>query len=148
VRTWQGAEVIVPNSSLIADRVINWTLSDRNRRIDVSVGVAYGTDPKRVIDLLLAVASAHPDVLDRPEPTAFFTGFGDSSLDFEVRAWTGRAEIYLQVKSDIAVGIHAALAEAGITVPFPQRDLHLQSVDAGVARVLRGGDPGEETGTA
>ena len=76
IRTAQGAEVIVPNSSLISDRVVNWTLSDRRRRMDVKVGVAYGTDPERVIALLEGVASTHPQVLAAPPPQAVFLRFG------------------------------------------------------------------------
>src|SRR5262244_456728 len=83
VRTWEGAEVIVPNATLIADKVTNWTLSDRRRRIDVPIGVAYGTAPDKVIELLLGVARANPQVLSDPSPVALFRGFGESALRFE-----------------------------------------------------------------
>ena len=125
VRTWQGAEVAVPNSTLIAGAVTNWTRSDRRRRIDLAVGVAYGSDPQQVIDLLVGVARKHPDVRVYPEPAAFFIAFGDSALHFELRAWTDRYDAWMGVKSDLAVGIDAALRAANIPVPFPQRDLHL-----------------------
>jgi potassium-dependent mechanosensitive channel len=128
VRTWQGAEVIVPNASLITDSVVNWTLSDRQRRLEIPVGVAYGTDPERVIRLLTDVARANPEILDEPAPVALFIGFGESSLDFELRAWTARFERGLVTKSDLTVAAYAALREAGIEIPFPQRDLHLRSV--------------------
>lgn len=134
VRTFQGAEVIVPNANLISAEVINWTLSDDRRRMELAVGVAYGTDPQVVIDILVGVAKDHPDVLSDPEPATLFLGFGASSLDFQLRAWT-RTD-YVRVSSDLLVGVNAALAEAGIEIPFPQRDLHLRSVDAAAADSL------------
>jgi len=128
VRTFDGAEVIVPNSQFISVQFVNWTLSDRQRRLSLPVGVAYGTDPERVIGILVEVAAADPDILDHPGLQALFLGFGESSLDFELRAWTGRFESWRQVQSNLAVAIHRALKEAGIEIPFPQRDLHLRSV--------------------
>ncbi|MBD3872295.1 MAG: mechanosensitive ion channel [Acidobacteria bacterium] len=133
VGTWEGAEVIVPNANLISSEVVNWTLSDDRRRMEIPAGVAYGTDPTRVIELFIGLARDHPDVLDDPEPKAIFTGFGASSLDFELRAWT--TGDFVAVASDLRVGINRALADAGIEIPFPQQDLHLRTVDdeAGVA---------------
>jgi small-conductance mechanosensitive channel len=125
VRTYQGAEVIVPNANLIAAEVVNWTLSDDRRRMEIPVGVAYGTDTESVIELLVDVAKAHKDVLEDPETKAIFTGFGASSLDFELRAWTKGD--YVGVSSDLLVGIEQALAAADIEIPFPQRDLHLRT---------------------
>ena len=138
VRTYQGAEVIVPNANLISAEVINWTLSDDRRRMEIPAGVAYGTDPARVIELLVGVAAAHEEVLEDPAPKAIFTGFGASSLDFELRAWT-RGD-FVEIASDLRVGINRALADAGITIPFPQQDLHLRTVDAEVREAL---SPGE-----
>ena len=129
VRTWTGAELIVPNSQLISERVTNWTLSDSQRRVEVSVGVVYGTDVRQVLDLLTALAEAHEDTLDDPAPRALFLGHGDSSLDFVLRAWTSKFSEFMRIQSDLNVAINLALKEAGITVPFPQRDLHLLSVD-------------------
>ena len=92
IRTWQGAEVIIPNATFISDRVTNWTLSDRKRRIDLPVAVAYGTDPVRVLDLLRATALTVPGVIPEPAPVVLFKGFGDSALEIELRAWTDRFE--------------------------------------------------------
>ncbi len=125
LRTFQGAEVIVPNANLIAEQVVNWTLSDRQRRIELPVGVAYGTDPQRVLAILLDVAKASPEVLEDPPPLALFRGFGDSALNFELRFWTGLAT-FLEVESHIAIAVNAALREAAIEIPFPQRDLHIK----------------------
>jgi potassium-dependent mechanosensitive channel len=85
VQTFQDAEVIVPNSSLISNQVINWTLSSQRRRAEVPVGVAYGTDPERVLNLLVEVAESHTGVLQAPKLMAFFLGFGESALNFELR---------------------------------------------------------------
>ena len=130
--TFQGAEVIVPNSNLVSTQVINWTLSSQQRRIEIVVGVAYGTDPERVLQLLVAEAAAHESVMTNPAPVAFFIGFGDSSLNFELRFWSERQDSWFQLKSDVTVAVARALTEAGIEIPFPQRDLHLRSIDPSV----------------
>jgi small-conductance mechanosensitive channel len=128
IRTPQGAEVIVPNSNLISDRVVNWTFSDRRRRMDIKVGVAYGTDLARVLALLESVARAHADVLTDPAPQVLFTGFGESSLDFELRAWTALFDNYVVTQSELSLAVAHALGEAGIEIPFPQRDVHLRGL--------------------
>ncbi len=127
IRTFDGAEVIVPNAHLIENEVVNWTLSDRLRRIEVAVGVAYGTPPRRVLEILLEVAKAHPQVLAEPEPYALFDGFGDSSLNFILRAWTGNFDLFLRTRSELRIGVHDALDAAEIVIPFPQRDIHIVS---------------------
>ncbi|MBI1726366.1 MAG: mechanosensitive ion channel [Candidatus Rokubacteria bacterium] len=127
IRTREGAEVIGPNASLVADKVTNWTLSDRLRRVDVAVGVAYGTPPEKVLDLLLAVARAHPQVLLEPAPVALFLGFGASALQFEMRVWTGRVDVWVQTQSGLAVALYAALREARI-IPLPQREVRFKQV--------------------
>ncbi len=144
LRTWDGAEVIVPNATLISERVTNWTLSDRSRRVDLAVGVAYGSDPHAVLELLLRCARQHGAVLAQPEPCALLLGFGDSALAFELRFWT-HLDRFLPVKSEIALAVHDALAAAGIAIPFPQRDLHLRSVAPEAAHMLAG-KPGEPRG--
>jgi small-conductance mechanosensitive channel len=128
VRTLEGAEVLVPNGHLISNELTNWTLSDRKRRMTILIGVAYGTDPQKVLNVLRELAAAHPEVLSDPEPSAFFLGFGESSLDFSLLVWVDQFEKGFQVRSDLGVAINAALKEAGIEIPFPQRDLHLRSV--------------------
>jgi potassium efflux system protein len=133
VRTFEGAEVIVPNGDLISGRVVNWTLSDQQRRVDVNAGVAYGSDPNRVIEILLEAASQHPKVLKHPEPFVLFKGFGESSLDFTLRFWTPEFAEWLNVQSDVTLAVHDGLYAAEIEIPFPQRDLHLRSVDASIS---------------
>ena len=128
IRTFQGADVVVPNSNLISSQMINWTRSDRLRRVDVAVGVAYGTDQGEVFNVLTEVAHKHPDVLDQPEPSVLLRGFGDSSLNFELRFWTYRFDGFMRIQSEVTRAILDALIAAGITIPFPQRDLHLKSL--------------------
>ncbi|MEJ2051237.1 MAG: mechanosensitive ion channel, partial [Calditrichota bacterium] len=133
VRTYDGAEVIVPNGNIISSEVVNWTLSDRLRRIEVLVGVAYGTDPEKVIQILKGVVQDRQDVLKTPAPVVLFTDFGDSSLNFSLRFWTDNFEEWLNLKSEVTVMVSNALKEANIEIPFPQRDLHLRSVDPEVS---------------
>ena len=127
--TFDGAEVIVPNATLIATEVVNWTLSDRLRRVEIPVGVSYGSDPRAVLELLLNVATAHKEVLAAPAPTALFMGFGESSLNFELRIWTPDYDTYVRVASDLRTAIFAAFRDAGIEIPYPQRDVHVKSTD-------------------
>jgi small-conductance mechanosensitive channel len=137
IRRFDGADVIVPNQALITGEVTNWTYADRRRRMEIDVGVEYGTPARRVIDLLVEVAKAHPKVIADPEPRAYFTDFGDSSLDFKLRVWVEDFNDGYSTRSDIAVAVQEALDEAGIGVPFPQRDLHLVSVSQTAAAGLR-----------
>ena len=125
VRTYQGAEIIVPNAQLVTDRVTNWTASDRRRRIDIPVGVDYRSSPERVMEVLDGVARAHPEVLKQPPPQTFFKAFGDSAINFELRAWTNHFERWGAIQTELAVGIYAALRQAGMTMPFPQREIRL-----------------------
>ena len=130
IKTYDGSEVIVPNGNLISEQLINWTLSDQRRRGEVRVGVAYGTDPQKVLDLLLEAAGTNERVLDNPKPWAIFLGFGESSLDFRLLFWIADAETRLGIQSEVAVSVNRLINEAGIEIPFPQRDLHLRSADA------------------
>ncbi|HZX43199.1 MAG TPA: mechanosensitive ion channel domain-containing protein, partial [Myxococcaceae bacterium] len=121
VFTDQGSEVVVPNSHLISNEVTNWTLSDRRRRTDIDVAVAEATSPERVGELLLQVARAHPEVLKTPEPLALFTG---------------SADIWERVASEVRTAISRVLGEAGID--YPQNEVHLASVPASVPELLAG----------
>lgn len=144
VRTFDGAEVIIPNGHLISNELTNWTLSDHQRRIEVLVGVAYGSNPNQVLEILLKVARENEKVLDNPEPVALFTGFGDNSLNFSLRFWTNDYQNWLILSSQITLEIHNALYAAGIEIPFPQRDLHIRSIDPDVSGVLK---PAAQKGT-
>jgi potassium-dependent mechanosensitive channel len=125
VRSWEGAEVIVPNSQLVADRVTNWTPFDQRRRIEIRVNVAYGTAPDKVLQVLAEVAQVHPDVVTTPAPLPLFLGFGDSALQFQLWAWTNRLDRFGVIRSELGVAIYAAFREAGFSIPFPQQEIRL-----------------------
>ena len=135
IRTAQGAEVIVPNGKLISDEVTNWTLPNRNRRVDVSLGVVYGADPAKVIEVMLAAAKANSQVLNEPEPQVLFTGFGDNALQFELRFWAAN-QVHLSVKSQVALAVSDALSKAGIEIPTPQKEMRLRLDDETVSKLI------------
>ncbi len=139
IRTFDGAEVIVPNGDLISGRVINWTLSAPEQRVIIPVGVAYGTDPNEVLSILRKVAAAHEKVFEAPAPLALFRGFGDSSLDFELRAFMKPTDV-VEVPSDLVLAINDTLKQAGIEIPFPQRDVYLRGVPEGLVVTNAGTD--------
>lgn len=134
IHTFQDAEVIVPNSDLVAKEVVNWTLSSLRRRVDIPLSVAYGTDPERVLSLLIDLVATHPGVIHNPKQEAFFLGFGENALNFELRFWTYQ-EAWFQLKSDVAVRLVKALRDANIEIPLPQRDLRIRRIDAAVGAV-------------
>jgi small-conductance mechanosensitive channel len=135
IRTWQGAEMIVPNANLITQEVTNWTLTDELRRLDLAVGVSYGSAPTKVIELLEGVAGAHPKVLKQPAPRCLFMSYGDSSINFELRVWTEYSTSQ-QVHSDLSVAIYDGMYAAGMSFPFPQREVRLLS-DGNAGSTLR-----------
>lgn len=133
VRTNDNIVVIVPNAEFIANQVTNWTANDPQVRFSLPVGVSYGSDPEKVRRVLLDVAAKNPDVMDTPEPSALFTGFGDSALHFELRVWTvKKTHRPKELLSDLNYAIFAAFREQGIQIPFPQRDLHIKSFEVPV----------------
>jgi small-conductance mechanosensitive channel len=125
IETFDGAEVIVPNADFISKTVLNWTKSNRRRRAEIDVGVAYGSEPKQVLELLETAAAEIDSVARDPKSFAIFTGFGDSSLNFRLYVWVSDLSDILVVPSRIRQMILDKLAEAGITVPFPQRDVRI-----------------------
>jgi potassium-dependent mechanosensitive channel len=125
VRTYQGADIIVPNAQFITASVTNWTFSDQLRRIDLPVGVNYGVAPQAVIELLEKTAQAHTAVLKHPPPKGLFTGYGDSSINFELRAWTAQFSNWSAIRSELATAVYDAVYAAGMTFPFPQRDVRV-----------------------
>ena len=128
LQLWDGTETLIPNSSLLENNVSNWTYSNKKVRFVVSVGVAYDSDARRVIQLLEEVAERHGLVEKEPKPQVLFTEFGDSTLNFELRFWVDIAKANAaQVSSDLRLMIVGSFADAGITIAFPQRDLHLHA---------------------
>jgi potassium efflux system protein len=128
VLTFQYAEVILPNSNLLSNQVINWTLTSARRRVEVPVGVAYGTNPELALNLLIEVAESNPRILKEPRPEAFFLGFGESALNLELRFWAAQS-IWFELKSEVGLAVFHTLRKAGIEIPYPQRDLHVRALD-------------------
>jgi small-conductance mechanosensitive channel len=125
VRSKQGADIIVPNAQLITERVTNWTLSDRLRRIDLPVGLNYGADPRKAIQLLEEVARRQPNVLQQPAPRCLLIGYGDSSMNFQLRVWTDQFDEWQLISSDLASAVYDAVIEAGFQFPFPQLEVRV-----------------------
>jgi len=125
--------VIVPNSKLVNDNLVNWSYADRRSRISVPVGVSYDSDIDLVTDTLLRADEGIAHVLAEPKPGVQFLGFGESSLDFRLLVWTDRPRRHPQIKSDVNYRIWRLFKEAGIEIPFPQRDLNLRGASLRLA---------------
>jgi len=140
IRRFDGVEVIVPNSQFLEHKVTNWSLSDRNVRYEIAIGVAYGSPTREVADRILGVVRKDERVLDMPEPVVIFENFGDNALMFRAFLWLsvypGRDNRI--VCSDLRHRINEALEQAGIVVAFPQRDVHLDTKGPIEVKVLRG----------
>jgi potassium efflux system protein len=130
--TWITAfdrrELLVPNKEFVTQQLINWSLSDSTLRVDIPVGIAYGSDTARAVAVLESVARSHPKVISDPPPQVLFLAFGDSSLGFELRVFLASIEEFQRVKHELFMAVDAAFREAGIEIAFPQRDLHIRSI--------------------
>tara|TARA_R110002072_G_scaffold284587_1_gene449038 strand:- start:74946 stop:78509 length:3564 start_codon:yes stop_codon:yes gene_type:complete len=136
-------ELVVPNKKFITNEFINWTLSDPITRVVFKVGVAYGSDTTQVHGLLMDIATSHPLVLDEPAPGALMTGFGDSTLDFELRIFIASRSSYVAVVHELNTTIEREFGKVGIEIAFPQRDLNIRSVN-GLEQFLPFGDAAKE----
>lgn len=132
VRQFNGRELIVPNKEFITGQFVNWTLSDSVLRVDVPVGIAYGSQTEKAKELLLEAARADARVLKDPEPMVLFDNFGDSSLVFVLRAHIAGIEHLLATKTDLHFAVEKAFQEAGIEMAFPQTDIHIRSMPEGM----------------
>ncbi|MCO4773158.1 MAG: mechanosensitive ion channel, partial [Deltaproteobacteria bacterium] len=139
VRTLDNLDVVIPNSDLLGGAVVNWTGDHDHVRINVEVGVAYGSDVPKVEKLLLDAMSADPRVLRKPKPTVRFDGFGASSLDFVMLPWIDNPEDRFIVASSLRHAVDRVFREHSIEIPFPQQDLHLRSGDASLKVALENG---------
>ena len=126
ITDWDNKEVIVPNKSFITDQVINWTLSNPMTRLLIPIGVAYGTDVQQARAAIQRAVDSVPAVLQQPGASVLFTGFGDSSLDFQVRAFVDELSKRLTTSHELHAAIERELTAANIEIPFPQRDLHIR----------------------
>lgn len=133
VTDWDNREIVIPNQELITQTVINWTLSDTSTRVCVDVGVAYDSDPEHVHRVIMDTVTANPQVQDDPKPGVFFLGFGDSALLFKVYAFVRERQLRLSLTHELHVAINKALRENNISIPYPQRDLHIKNGDTAVA---------------
>lgn len=146
ISTFEGADVVVPNGMLLSEKLTNWTLLDRRRRLEVPVGVAYGSDVPAVMALLRETVAGTRGVAISPAPAVLFTGLGASALEFSVRAWTHEYDDWVLIRSDLVSRIHAALVGAGIEIPFPQQDLHLRGVPEGWPAAYGSGERATQDG--
>ncbi|PUB76606.1 MAG: potassium transporter [gamma proteobacterium symbiont of Ctena orbiculata] len=129
ITNYDKQELLIPNKEFITGRVINWTLTDKVNRIIITVGVAYGSDVNKAMALMIETAEENENVLQDPKPVATFEAFGDSSLTLLLRAYLGSMDNRLATITALHEGINKKFLEAGIEIPFPQRDLHLVSAD-------------------
>ncbi|MGR9099076.1 MAG: mechanosensitive ion channel domain-containing protein [Gammaproteobacteria bacterium] len=124
---WDQKEVIVPNKTFITDRLVNWTLTDPTTRVVIPLGIAYDSDVELAFKVITETVKNTPLVLEEPEPSIYFVGFGESSLDFTIRAYVRELSNRLPLTNELHLRLLKALRENGIEIPFPQRDLHIRS---------------------
>ncbi|HMO45796.1 MAG TPA: mechanosensitive ion channel [Rubrivivax sp.] len=123
VTTFEGADVVVPNGMLLADKMVNWTLNGTRRRFDLNISTRYAADPQRTMDLLVQIARSCDQVAATPAPACIMTGLAPGELQFNIRAWTKDFGDWIAARTELAMKIRNGLAEAGIEVPRPQREL-------------------------
>ena len=128
--TRDGKEYLIPNEDLITQQVVNWSFSDRAVRLKIGVGVSYQSDVRKALDLMMEAAQENDRVLKAPPPATRLIGFGDNSVDLELRIWVNDPEAgVVNVASDIRLAIWDKFHAEGIEFPFPQRDLHITAAD-------------------
>ncbi|OCX53428.1 hypothetical protein BEL04_03770 [Mucilaginibacter sp. PPCGB 2223] len=120
-----GSELIVPNGDLISQHVVNWTLSDNNRQIELIVGVAYGSDVAKVEALLKKILTGNDDIMTSPAPAVFLHNFSDSAVDFKLLFWAADISTWARLKSNIMAQIYTEFAKEGIEIPHPKRDIQV-----------------------
>lgn len=125
VTDWDRKEFIVPNKEFITGHILNWTLSNKLNRVVVNVGIAYGSNIEKAIQTLQGIVRNHPDILKEPEPMVTFESFGDSALNLTVRFFLPDLDRRLMIIHEVHSRIHDRFQEEGISIPFPQRDIHI-----------------------
>ncbi len=131
VVTRDGTEYLIPNEDIITQQVVNWSYSNNAVRLKIPIGVSYNADVRKAIELCLAAAAQVPRLLKNPEPVCPLKGFGDSSVDLELRIWIDDPQNGVSnVKSEVLLLVWDAFHEHDIEIPFPQRDLHIRSAEA------------------
>ncbi len=127
ISTFDGAEVVVPNNNLISNNLINWTLSDSIKRLEIKIGTTYNANPNKVLKILSEAALENDTVLKSPPPLPLLNDFGEYSLNFKLRFWVHN-ENGLSARSNVSISIYNKFKEHGIEIPFPQQDIHLKSM--------------------
>lgn len=127
ITTWDGADVIIPNGDLLGSHLVNWTMANSKRRSEILVGVAYGTDLKKAKSLINETLVNNKQVLKNPAPVIWVTNFSESSIDFSVKYWVAHFIYANDIKSDLIIEIDNIFRENNIVIPFPQRDIHIQT---------------------
>lgn len=133
VQSFDQSDIIIPNADLVYNKVTNWTLTNQRKRLKISVGVAYGSDVALVIETLKEIGSTNTDLVKNHKPVVLFVDFADSTLNFELRVWAKDANLSMQIESDLRQEIDKRFRENNIEIAFPQRDLHIRSVDASIS---------------
>jgi potassium efflux system protein len=139
ITTWDRRELLVPNKEFITGRLLNWSLTDPITRLEVAVGVDYGADVKRAMQLMLETAREHPRVLEDPKPIVTFESFGDNALMLYLRCFVASYEHRVTTRSELHAALYERLREAGIGIAFPQREVHLSAAEPLPVRILRDG---------
>ncbi len=127
IRTLNNVSIIVPNSDFVSKEVVNYSFGDPTYRVDIEVGVSYGSDLDKVLRVLTEVAEENEYVLKDPEPRVHLKKFGDSAWNMEVRAWIGEVDMHPRVRNQLNQAVVRKFRENDIVIPFPQRDLHVRS---------------------
>jgi potassium efflux system protein len=144
--TSDGAEVIIPNGDMISHHVINWTLSNNNRRIEIIVGVAYGSDIDKVKKILKDMLCGRDDIMTDPAPSVFLHNLNESSVDFRMFFWAADISTWLELKSRVLADIYLKFAAEGIEIPYPTTDINLHLKDEHIAINRFEPKPIEDTG--
>ncbi|GEP90152.1 Mechanosensitive ion channel [Chitinophaga terrae (ex Kim and Jung 2007)] len=129
ISLYDGSEVIVPNGDLISQQLVNWTRTNRNKRVTFTISVAYGSDIKQVIDIIQSAFVGKKEIMSIPAPLAQLSDFGDNAINFKVYFWVSDLDYAGSQQSEALAFIYDALNKAGIEIPYPQRDLHIRSLD-------------------
>jgi small-conductance mechanosensitive channel len=143
IMTPDNIAIIVPNSKLLENEVVNYSYGDPKIRLNIPVGIAYGSDCEKATEILVRVAEENPHVLDDPKPHTWFREFGDSSLNFTLLCWIPDAIDKYDIISEVNHAIDKAFRENNIEIPFPQTDLHLRSAPAAL-RICREAEQGND----
>ena len=144
---WDRQELIIPNKDLITSKLLNWTLSDTTNRIQLRVGLAYGSDTEEACRILRSICDGHANVMKDPAPSVVFDNLGESNLNITIRAFLANLEVRLDTLHELHTQIYRRLTDAGLQIAFPQRDLHIRSFPAEMIQALSGATKHTEPST-